>query len=56
MRHRKCRHHRISDGLDDGAGFGRDDLVQDLEMSADQIIGHEIADALVEFRSSPSNP
>jgi hypothetical protein len=47
---RKGRHHRVADGLDDGPGFGGDDLVEDLEMRPHQVEGGEIADPLVKLR------
>ena len=43
------RHHRIADGLDHGAAFGRDDLVQRAEMLAHQVEGDQVADPLVEL-------
>ena len=46
---RECRHHRIADGLDHGAGLGGDDLVQHAEMRPHQIEGDEIADPLVKL-------
>ena len=47
---RKGRHHRVADGLDDGAGLGRDNLVEHAEMGFDQIEGDQIADPLVKLR------
>ena len=49
VRGRERRHHRIADGLDHRAGLRGDDLVEHAEMRAHQVVGDEVADALVEL-------
>ena len=41
-------HHRVADGLDHAAVVRRDDIMQNLEMIADQGIGRSIADVGIE--------
>jgi hypothetical protein len=43
------RHHRIADGLHDGALFGAYDLLKQPEMLSDEIEGNEITDPGIKF-------
>src|ERR1700720_643156 len=49
VRRLEGRHHGIANGLDDGASFGRDDLLQQPEMLVDEIESDEVADAVIEL-------
>src|ERR1700721_2778699 len=53
LRRLERRHHGIADGLDDGALFGGDYLLQQPEVLVDEIEGGEVADALIKFGRSP---
>src|SRR3954471_7559870 len=53
VRRLESRHHGIANGLDDGAPFGCDDLLQQPEMLVDEIERGEVTDALIELRGAP---
>jgi hypothetical protein len=47
---RNCRHDRVADRLDDGAGSRADDLVQDFEVLTNHEVGVHVAHTVVERR------
>ena len=46
---REGRHHRVADGLHDGAALQGDDLLEHAEVRPHQVEGRQVADAVVEL-------